>query len=72
MLSRKLSGDLALTLLCVYPLCEYSLLCINSSSEWCVCSDEDEVFSGIQCADQVKEILMTQIRRRLTPQAVKV
>jgi len=35
-------------------------------------SDEDEVFSGIQCADQVKEILMTQIRRRLTPQAVKV
>jgi len=35
-------------------------------------SDEEEVFSGITMTEQVKEILMTQIKRRLSPQAVKV
>jgi len=35
-------------------------------------TDEEEVFAGITMSDQVKEILMTQIKRRLSPQAIKV
>merc|ERR1712216_190815 len=35
-------------------------------------TDEEEVFADITMSDQVKEILMTQIKRRLSPQAVKV
>lgn len=35
-------------------------------------SDEEEVFGPIECTDKVREILMSQIKRRLSPQAVKV
>merc|ERR1712159_852556 len=35
-------------------------------------TDEEEVFGGLEIAPQVREILMTQIKRRLAPQAVKV
>jgi len=35
-------------------------------------TDEQEVFAGITMAQQVREILMTQIKRRLSPQAIKV
>merc|ERR1711939_126581 len=35
-------------------------------------TDEEEVFAGLTMSDQVKEILMTQIKRRLSPQAIKV
>lgn len=35
-------------------------------------TDEEEVFAEITMSEQVREILMTQIRRRLSPQAVKV
>merc|ERR1712216_723534 len=35
-------------------------------------TDEEEVFGSVTCSDQVREILMTQIKRRLSPQAVKV
>lgn len=34
--------------------------------------DEEEVFNGITMSDQIREILMSQIKRRLSPQAVKV
>lgn len=35
-------------------------------------TDEEEVFGSVTCSAQVREILMTQIKRRLSPQAVKV
>jgi len=35
-------------------------------------TDEEEVFGGLECTEQVREILMTQIKRRLSPQAVKM
>merc|ERR1711939_810447 len=35
-------------------------------------TDEEEVFAGLEMSESVKEILMTQIKRRLSPQAIKV
>merc|ERR1711934_507242 len=34
--------------------------------------DEEEVFAGLDCSPQVREILMAQIKRRLAPSAVKM
>jgi len=35
-------------------------------------TDEEEVFAGLEMSEKVREILMTQIKRRLAPSAVKV
>merc|ERR1712070_772597 len=35
-------------------------------------TDEDEVFEGTECSQEVRDILMAQIKRRLSPTAVKI
>jgi len=53
-----------------WPLAKKFGHCYDAFSK--AITDEDQVFEGIEMAAQVKEALMSQIKRRLSPQAVKV
>jgi len=53
-----------------WPLARKHGHCYDAFSK--AITDEDQVFEGIEMQPAVKEAIMTQIKRRLSPQAVKV